>query len=144
LYDCNNTIALCLYGSDRISYFNRFIQAYKQALLVFSRYLFRIPSEYFSIFLISSVAGYPVGASFYRLKVSGKIDKKTAEDMLPTVILEDLLYMWSCRNNTVFKCKAGMTVFLSVFAANVIIAVLIGLFKKFRLKAKKSLMFRFL
>jgi len=104
-----------------------------------SRYLFRIPSEYFSIFLISSVAGYPVGAKLLTdLKVSGKIDKKTAEDMLPYCYLGGPAFICGAVGITLFSSvKAGMTVFLSVFAANVIIAVLIGLFKKIPPKSKE-------
>ncbi|MCM1479594.1 MAG: hypothetical protein NC085_07800, partial [Muribaculaceae bacterium] len=49
-----------------------------------SRYLFRVPEEYFSVFLIGSFGGYPVGARLLsEMTAEGKISKSDAEHMLP-------------------------------------------------------------
>lgn len=97
-----------------------------------SRYLFKIPSEYFSVFLISCVAGYPVGAKLLSdLRSADKIDKKTAEDMLSYCYLGGPAFICGAVGITLFSSiKAGMAVFLSILSANVIIAVIIGLFRK--------------
>ena len=48
-----------------------------------ARYIFRIPADFFSIFLLSSAAGYPVGAKLTSdLYLSGSSDRETAERML--------------------------------------------------------------
>lgn len=94
-----------------------------------SRYIFRIPSEYFSVFLIGSVGGYPVGAKLLsELYGEGKIDKETAEQMLSYCYLAGPAFICGIAGIRLFSSvKAGMIIFAAIISANLIIAVISGL-----------------
>lgn len=94
-----------------------------------SRYIFRIPPEYFSVFLIGSVGGYPVGAKLLsELYGEGKIDKETAEQMLPYCYLAGPAFICSIAGIRLFSSvKIGMIIFAAIISANLIIAVICGL-----------------
>lgn len=94
-----------------------------------SRYIFRIPPEYFSVFLIGSVGGYPVGAKLLsELYDEGKIDRDTAEQMLPYCYLAGPAFICSIAGVRLFSSlKAGMIIFAAIISANLLIAVICGL-----------------
>lgn len=94
-----------------------------------SRYIFRIPPEYFSVFLIGSVGGYPVGAKLLsELYGEGKIDKETAEQMLPYCYLAGPAFICGIAGIRLFSSvKIGMIIFAAIISANLIIAVICGL-----------------
>lgn len=94
-----------------------------------SRYIFRIPPEYFSVFLIGSVGGYPVGAKLLsELYGDGKIDKETAEQMLPYCYLAGPAFICGIAGIRLFSSvKIGMIIFAAIISANLIIAVICGL-----------------
>ncbi len=96
---------------------------------IISRYVFRIPEEYFSVFLIGSIGGYPVGAKLLaELYKSGGIDKKTAESMLSYCYLAGPAFICSIAGVRLFgSVKAGLIIFASVFLANVILGFIKGL-----------------
>ena len=93
-----------------------------------SRYIFRIPPEYFSIFLIGSIGGYPVGAKLLsELYAEGKISKDTAEQMLSYCYLAGPAFICSIAGVRLFSSvKAGMIIFAAIISANMIIAVING------------------
>lgn len=112
-----------------------------------SRYIFRIPPEYFSIFLIGSVGGYPVGAKLLsELYSQNKIDKETAEQMLSYCYLAGPAFICSIAGVKLFSnVKAGLIIFAAIISANLIIAVLVGIKRdippKSNMPAKLSLSF---
>lgn len=97
-----------------------------------SRYIFRIPAEYFSVFLIGSIGGYPVGARLLsELYSEGKIEKDTAEQMLSYCYLAGPAFICGIAGVRLFgSVKAGMTIFAAIISANIIIAVISGLKRK--------------
>lgn len=93
-----------------------------------ARYIFRIPPEYFSVFLIGSIGGYPVGAKLLsELYGEGKIDKNSAEQMLSYCYLAGPAFICSIAGVRLFSSvKIGMIIFASIISANIIIAVISG------------------
>lgn len=105
-----------------------------------SRYVFRIPEEYFSVFLIGSVGGYPVGARLLAdMADEGKISKEDAEHMLSYCYLAGPAFICSIAGVRLFSSvKVGMIIFAAVVGANIIIAVLTGLGRKVPPKSRKK------
>ncbi len=93
-----------------------------------SRYLFRIPPQYFSVFLIGSVGGYPVGARLLsELYSEEKIDKETAEQMLSYCYLAGPAFICGIAGVKLFSSlKAGMIIFAAIISANLAIAIISG------------------
>ncbi|MDE6763537.1 MAG: hypothetical protein K2J73_07645 [Oscillospiraceae bacterium] len=93
-----------------------------------SRYIFRIPPEYFSVFLIGSIGGYPVGAKLMsELYGEGKIDKDTAEQMLSYCYLAGPAFICSIAGVRLFSSvKVGMIIFAAIISANLLMAVISG------------------
>lgn len=93
-----------------------------------ARYVFRIPEEYFSIFLIGSVGGYPVGARLLAdMTASGRMSRADGERMLSYCYLAGPAFICGSAGITLFSdVKTGMLIFLSILSANVIIAVISG------------------
>ncbi len=91
-----------------------------------SRYLFRIPPQYFSVFLIGSVGGYPVGARLLsELYSEKKIDRETAEQMLSYCYLAGPAFICGIAGVRLFSSvKTGMIIFTAIISANLIIAVI--------------------
>lgn len=105
-----------------------------------SRYVFRIPEEYFSVFLIGSVGGYPVGARLLSDMASeGKISKGDAEHMLSYCYLAGPAFICSIAGVKLFSSvKVGMIIFAAVIGANIIIAALTGLGRKIPPKSRQK------
>ncbi|MDE6133118.1 MAG: hypothetical protein K2G04_07085, partial [Oscillospiraceae bacterium] len=105
-----------------------------------SRYIFRIPEEYFSVFLIGSIGGYPVGARLLAdMANEGKISKSDAEHMLSYCYLAGPAFICSIAGVKLFSSvKIGMIIFAAVIGANIIIAVLTGLGRKVPPKSRKK------
>lgn len=94
-----------------------------------SRYIFRIPNEYFAVFLIGSVGGYPVGAKLLAdMCRSGKADADTAEHMLQYCYLAGPAFICGVAGMGLFSSvRIGMVIFSSIIGANFIFAALSGL-----------------
>lgn len=94
-----------------------------------ARYVFRLPEKLFSIFLISSIGGYPIGAKLIAdLYKTNKIDKNTADDMLSYCYLSGPAFIGGIIGVEIFSdIKTGILIFLSILTANFIIAFFIGL-----------------
>lgn len=110
-------------------------EAYKvlaKPFLPLSRYVFKMPDELFSVFLISNLAGFPIGAAMLcELVDSGRISKRTASIMQcvcygggPSFSLGVIgLYIYSDK-------RIGIIICLSSFIANLTAAfVLCRLFR---------------
>lgn len=93
-----------------------------------SRYIFRIPPEYFSVFLIGSIGGYPVGAKLLSdMYESGKIDSGTAERMLSYCYLAGPAFICGIVGVKLFSSvKVGLIIFAAIFSSNLIIAAVCG------------------
>lgn len=93
-----------------------------------SRYIFRIPPEYFSVFLIGSIGGYPVGAKLLsELYDNGKIDRETAEQMLSYCYLAGPAFICSIAGIKLFSSvKVGLIIFAAIISSNLVIAAVSG------------------
>jgi len=90
-----------------------------------ARYIFRIPEKLFSIFLISSVGGYPIGAKLISdLYKADKIDKSTAENMMTYCYLSGPAFIGGTVGVELFSdINTGILIFISILTVNLIIAV---------------------
>lgn len=110
-----------------------------------ARYVFRIPPEYFSVFLIGSIGGYPVGArlisDMYNEK---KIDVETAEQMLSYCYLAGPAFICSIAGVKLFSSvKAGIIIFSSIVLSNFVIAFLSGLKRHIPVKTQNKVKLKF-
>ena len=98
---------------------------------VISRYIFKIPEEYFSVFIIGSIGGYPVGAKLLaELYKEGRIERDTAETMLPYCYLAGPAFICSIAGVKLFaSVKIGLIIFASAFCANIILGFMRGIGK---------------
>jgi len=105
-----------------------------------SRYVFRIPPKYFSVFLIGSVGGYPIGAKLLsELYDEKKIDRGTAEQMLSYCYLAGPAFICGAAGVKLFSSvKAGMIIFGAIIGANLVIAVISGLSRDIPPREKTS------
>lgn len=105
-----------------------------------SRYIFRVPEEYFAVFLIGSVGGYPVGARLLAdMCRNGKADADTAEHMLQYCYLAGPAFICGIAGVGLFSSiKIGMVIFSSIIGANFIFAALSGLGRKIPPKGRTA------
>lgn len=87
-----------------------------------SRYVFRIKPELFSIFLISSVGGYPIGAKLItELYKNGETDRHTAEKMLGYCYMGGPAFFVGVAGMKIYgSLTAGIVIFASIFTANIL------------------------
>ena len=106
-----------------------------------SRYLFRIPPELFSIFLLSNIGGYPIGAKLLaELIDENKIDKSTAENMMCYCYCNSPSFFAGAVGVVVFNDYfVGLIAYFSIVIANFIIAILLGIKNKIPEKSKVRL-----
>ena len=94
-----------------------------------ARYVFRIPQEYFSVFLIGSVGGYPIGVQLLSGMVKeNKMDKDTASHMLAYCYLAGPAFICGIAGLQLFSdARIGMLIFGAIISANIIVAIFTGL-----------------
>ncbi len=94
-----------------------------------ARYVFRIPEELFPIFLLSSAAGYPMGAKLLTdLYRQNKIERALAERMLGYCYMGGPAFFCGVAGTGIYgSVKIGMVIFLCVFISNVLTGFLAGL-----------------
>lgn len=94
-----------------------------------ARYVFHLRSDFFSIFLISSVGGYPIGAKLImNLYDGGDIDKTTAEKMLGFCYMGGPAFFIGAAGMKIYQSTSvGMMIFFSIFFANLTAMLLLGL-----------------
>lgn len=92
-----------------------------------SRYIFRIPEEYFPIFLISIIGGYPVGITLIsELYSEQKISRKIKEKMSFFCFFPSPVFLFGMLGG-IFPDFAVYTAYASIVLANIIIAVVSGI-----------------
>lgn len=100
----------------------------------FSRYILKLSEELFGIFLISSIAGYPIGAKLIsELYDRSEIKKTDAERLIcvcyssgPAFVIGTVGYSMFAKSISV---KAGLALFLSNFTANLLLLALMNIRK---------------
>lgn len=94
-----------------------------------SRHIFHLRADLFSIFLISSVGGYPVGAKLLMsLYESGNIDKNTAEKMLGFCYMGGPAFFIGAAGMKIYhSTSVGMIIFASIFFSNMTAMLLYGM-----------------
>lgn len=131
---CLNIIIPSLYGFLIISGFlirSGLYSLISRPFHIISKYFFHIEPKLFSVFLLSQVGGYPLGAKLLSdLVTSGKIQKSQAEDMMIYCYSGGPAFLAGAVGTAVFGApEVGIYVFLSVFSANVILALIVGWLK---------------
>ena len=103
----------------------------------FSRLVFGMNSEVFVIFLLSMLAGYPIGAKMLNeLYNSGKITKEQAEKYLCVCYGAGGAFIFGCV--TQYGKGAGKLIMLSNVLANIVIAFILGLIFRKQLSDKSE------
>lgn len=94
-----------------------------------SRYVFHLKEELLSIFLISSVGGYPIGAKLVtELYDSGRLDRDNAEKMLCFCYMGGPAFFFGAAGMKLYNStKIGMIIFASIFLSNLTAMLLCGL-----------------
>lgn len=102
--------------------------------------LLRMPKGTSAIFIISNIAGYPVGASMLSEAVrAGRTDRRSAEAMAVYCYAGGPAYLINAVGLGIFSSKgAGLSVFLSVLTANVILAAIVNRLYKPRMAEQIS------
>lgn len=95
----------------------------------FSKFVFHLRADLFSIFLISSVGGYPIGAKLtMNLYEKGDIDRSTAEKMLGFCYMGGPAFFIGAAGMRIYNSTSvGMIIFASVLFANMTAMFLYGL-----------------
>ena len=96
---------------------------------IISRYVFKIKTEHFSIFLLSLFAGYPAGAKLLsELKDKNMIDNKDSEKMLCYCYTAGPSFIIGLVGIQLFNnIKIGLLIYLSLVLTNIILAFIMGL-----------------
>lgn len=91
------------------------------------RYIFRMPESIFTVFVISTFAGYPVGIkSISDMLDRGDIDSYTAEKAACFCYCGGPAFYSGAIGSTVFgNTKVGSLIFLSVFLSNLAVALIV-------------------
>lgn len=107
---------------------------------LFSKFALAMPTELFSIFLISNVAGYPVGAKLIiGLYDKGSIDKKTAQIMQCFCFGAGPAFISSAVGLALFgSVRIGTIVFISCALSNLMIAAVMCRIYKLGVKAQDN------
>lgn len=96
---------------------------------IVSRYIFRISEQFFPLYIISNIGGYPVGAKLISDMIKeNKMDNNTAEAMMNYCYFSGPAFIIGIVGANIFSdIKVGIIVFISLFITNLIIAVSTGL-----------------
>jgi hypothetical protein len=110
-----------------------------------SRKIFHIPTEFFLIFLLSSIAGYPVGAKLLsRLYEEGKIDEKKADSMQCFCYSGGPAFFCGAVSLTLFEnINFGLLIFGVIFFSNIISGIVAGMKNPVPIEEKTNLKIEF-
>lgn len=105
-----------------------------------TRYIFRIPNELFSIFILSNIGGYPIGVSLLsELAEKERISKNDAETLLCCCYGGGPAFLIGAVGGAVFSSvKIGVIMFASVFISNTIMLLFIGRISKIKTSIQKN------
>lgn len=95
--------------------------------VLLSKRVLKMPQELFSIFLISNIAGYPIGARLLsELIDEGRINRSSAQFMLCCCFGAGPSFLSSVIGLSLYgSVRIGLIVFLSCFLSNLIIAFVV-------------------
>ncbi len=112
-----------------------------QLFSIISRVLFKISPPFFSVFILSSLGGYPIGIkSLLTLYKNNKIEKKTAEKMLCYCYCIAPSFAISVIGIFLYQnAKVGLISYFSIVISNITIGILIGIKNKTPEKSKKKI-----
>lgn len=110
-----------------------------------SRYIFRTKPEHFSIFLISSVGGYPIGAKLVTELYKNKgIERQDAEKMLGYCYMGGPAFFIGVAGLKIYgSIEAGIVIFVSIFMANIITMFFFSVKNEFPQKSKEKIVLSF-
>lgn len=142
VYRCINTVFPSLFGIMVLSDFLIRSRLYKKIGIIFmplSKFVFNMPHQLFIVFLLSNIGGYPVGAKLIKqLLENGSIDRKTAENMSVFCYASGPSFITGIIGVGVFSSvRAGIIIYLSCLLANIIAAIIFGLFEKYSYTDKR-------
>lgn len=97
-----------------------------------AKYIFRIPPHMMNVFIISSVCGYPIGASLISAaEKEGSIGKEEAERLLCMCFGAGPAFIYGAVADGVFgSAAAGHLIFISAILSNVLIGLFFAAGKK--------------
>ena len=130
VYRCINVIIPSLFAFMAVSQLIMKSGAYIYISKPFKpiAWLMKLPYELTFVFLMSNLAGYPIGASMLsELADSGSIDKKSASRLLCSCFNGGPAFFCSVVGAAVFgSVRTGIIVYLSIFAANFLLAAVLN------------------
>lgn len=131
---CLNVMIPSLYAFTIISKLIISSDAYRlfaKPFGLFTRYILRMPEEFFPVFIISQFAGYPIGASLISgMYSSGRISRQEAEKMLCFCIGAGPAYIMAVAGAAAPLCpKAWAALFLSTAGANLLLVLITAPFR---------------
>ncbi|MFA5657929.1 MAG: hypothetical protein WC900_01435 [Oscillospiraceae bacterium] len=132
---CFSVIIPSLFGfmavSNIIIKSNIYIWLSKPFYLI-SKYILRIPPELFSVFLLSNIGGYPIGAKLISdLLQEDKILSKDAEGLMCSCYCSGPAFIIGAIGINVFSnVLIGFLIYISIVCSNLIIAAVMGLKRK--------------
>lgn len=96
-----------------------------------SRYIFRIKPQFFSIFLLSQVMGYPCGANLIiNMYDKGDITKIESESMLCYCYNSSASFIIGLVGiNLYSSAKTGLLIYLSIIITNLLLAIIMNIRK---------------
>lgn len=94
--------------------------------IILSEYVFGMPSELFFVFIMGSLAGYPIGIKLLSdMAEQGSIGKKTAECLSVFCYCGGPAFYSGAVGLAVFgSVKIGMLIFISILASNTVIGII--------------------
>ena len=135
IYSCLTVIIPSLFGFLVLSSFlvkSDFYAVISRPFSFISRYVFKIPEEFFSIFLLSLFAGYPVGARLlYELADKKKMRPEEAGRLLCFCYASSPTFILGLVGIQLFSSiKAGLMLYFILVLTNLLMAFIMGLFRK--------------
>ncbi len=113
-------------------------QYFSAIFSVIARYIFRIEGKYFSIFILSSIGGYPIGIkTLTELHKKGEITKEKAEKLICYSYCVAPSFAISAVGIFLYQSeKIGAIIYFSCLLSNIILGIFLGLKEKIPQKEK--------
>lgn len=96
-----------------------------------SRYIFKIPAEYFSVLIISNIGGYPIGIkTISQMRLDNKISADDAENLICSCFCSSPSFIISVIGIGLFcNAKIGIYIYFCILASNLLLALVTGIGK---------------
>lgn len=98
---------------------------------IISRYIFKIPTQYFSVLIISNIGGYPIGIkTISQMCVENKISQLDAQRLICSCFCCSPSFIISVIGIGIFSnSKIGLYIYISILLSNLIIGIIEGIGK---------------